>query len=366
MPKADWSELDDSCKDQPITPSMFRAVGSKDAKSYQFRIKGVAKKLDSTLSTPLNTFISIFMKHMKLHGMDTITYLPDPGDSTKVCSIVTHYTRFKLDNVTVMSKTLYNNDFDDYDKANDQSAQSFLTNSISSELYLEVENTIELDDTFVIMWMKVLQLIHRNTHQFFTGIENQIRAGEPVTAPVCNPGQQMDKWCAHIRRLVLVLYNSGQYDHKLTETIIILAMTAGGDGNEDWLTELRPLKKLIREKITEIAFYDDNKQREEDFTKAGLTPTIILDQIKDHYLSLIDSDDWPPVVNISDASTAPLAKFKSSKNQSAYYTPTSAPSLPPKHPYASAPSKSSTKPSSTSYKSKFNGKKNRRFSPLEK
>ena len=94
-------------------------------------------------------------------------------------------------------------------------------------------------------------------------------------------------------------------------------------------------------------------------------------------MSLIDSDDWPPVANISDSSNAPLAKFKSSKTQSAYYTPTSAPSPPIKNPYASAPAKSSassrsptkpsssTKPSSTSYKSKFNGK-NRKFSPMEK
>ena len=262
MPKVDWSELDDSCKDQPVTPSMYRAVGSKDAKSYQHRIKGLSKKLDSTLTTPLNTFISAFLNHMKLHGMDTITYLPDPGDSTKMCSVVTHYTRFKLDDVKAVSKAFYENEFDVYDKANDKAAQLLLANSISASLYLEVENNVLPDDTFAIMWMKVLQLIHRNTHQFFTEIENQIKACDPVTDSVCNPGQQMDKWSEHIRRLVLVLYNSGQYDHKLTETIIVHAMTAGGDGNEDWLSELRPLKKQIREKIIQIGFYDDVKQRE--------------------------------------------------------------------------------------------------------
>ena len=189
MPKVDWSALDDSCKNQPITPSMYRAVGSKDAKSYQFRIRGLPKKLDSALSTPLNTFISAFMNHMKLHGMDTISYLPDPGDSTKMCSVVTHYTRFKLANVSVSSKALYENEFDAYDKANDKAAQLFLTNSVSASLYLEVENNVNPDDTFVIMWMKVLQLIHRNTHQFFTEIENQIKACDPVTDSVCNPGQ---------------------------------------------------------------------------------------------------------------------------------------------------------------------------------
>ena len=120
VPKVDWSGLTDASKLLPITPSMYRAIASKDAKSYQFRIRGLSKKLDSTLTTPLNTFISAFMKHMQLHGLDTITYLVDPGDSTKMCSVVTHYTRFKLSNVTTASKNLYENHFDAYDKANDQ------------------------------------------------------------------------------------------------------------------------------------------------------------------------------------------------------------------------------------------------------
>ena len=78
VPKVGWTGLTDASRKLPITPSMYRAIASKDAKSYQFRIRGLSKKLDSALTTPLNTFISAFMKHMQLHGLDTISYLVDP------------------------------------------------------------------------------------------------------------------------------------------------------------------------------------------------------------------------------------------------------------------------------------------------
>ena len=67
MPTTDWSGLHPSIADQAIAPTMYRGIGAKDAKAYQARIRGLQKKLDEKLTTPLNTFTTAVFKHLKLH-----------------------------------------------------------------------------------------------------------------------------------------------------------------------------------------------------------------------------------------------------------------------------------------------------------
>ena len=85
----------------------------------------------------------------------------------------------------------------------------------------------------------------------------------------------MDKWAEHIRKSVKLLVKSGKYDHKLSEHIVLQAMSAGGDLNEDWKSELRPIKKDLRAKYSELGLYTTLKEMEEDFEQAGLSPYIL-------------------------------------------------------------------------------------------
>ena len=244
-PKVDWSDLEDESKLEPISPSMYRGIGQKDAKCYQYRIKGLNKKLDLKLSIPLNTFTTSVFKHLKIHGMDTVSYLPDPGNRATMQSIVTHHTRFKLGNVQADSKALYAK-FDKYDKANDAAAKLFFLDSLARPLLDQVEENLLPSDSFCIVWCKVMLEIHRNSHNFFEQQLLAIKNSDPITSPVCNPGQQMDKWVEHIRKYVTLLQKSGKYDHKYSEIIVVKAMSAGGDGNEEWRQDLRPAMRYAK------------------------------------------------------------------------------------------------------------------------
>ena len=289
-PKIDWSCLDPSVSGQAITPTMYRGVGHKDSKAYQMRIRGLQKKLDEKLSTPLNSFTSAIFKYLKRHGLDTISYLPDPGNKSIMQSIVTHHTRYKLSDVITDSRALFNK-YDKYDRANDEVAKLFLYASVSQSLYDQVEASIHPTDTFPIVWCKIMLEIHRNSHNFFKLQEAKIKNCDPVTSPVCSPGQQMDKWVEYIRKHVTVLVKSGKYDHRLSETIVTQAMHAGGDYNEDWKSFLPPIKIDLRAKYSELGLYPTNKEMEDDFERAKLLPFTILNKIKSYYQMLLDGGD---------------------------------------------------------------------------
>jgi hypothetical protein len=48
-------------------------------------------------------------------GMDTIAYLPDAVEKTKVSSVVTEYTRFSIDSASIQVK-LIDHMYDEYDR----------------------------------------------------------------------------------------------------------------------------------------------------------------------------------------------------------------------------------------------------------
>ena len=310
-PNLTWTTLSADATPSPTTPSQYRGTGHNDVKGYSLRIMGLKKKFNSDLSTPLNVFTTAVFAHLQQHGLDTISYLPDPADPTKMESVVTHHTRFKLKDVRLASAKL-SSKFDKYDKSNDRAAISFLRASLHQDLLHSVDGIIKDSDTFAVLWCIIMEEIHRNSHNFFLAQEAAIKSCDPLTAECCNPGQQMDKWVEHIRKFVILLSKSGKYDHKLSETIIILAMRAGGDHNEDWKSVLRPIKLALRAKYANLGLHTTFQQMDKDFEKDDLSPDSILNKIKDHYRSVFDSNDWPPVSDLVDKSAAPLAKFKSS------------------------------------------------------
>ena len=75
-------------------------------------------------------------RHLQKHGMDTIAYLQHPTDTTKVESVVTHYSLFHHDlaNTKLLSES-FSSQFDQWDTRNDESAKEFLTNSVDRSYY---------------------------------------------------------------------------------------------------------------------------------------------------------------------------------------------------------------------------------------
>jgi hypothetical protein len=91
-PLSDWSGLEPSARNQHVSPNQLRpALVTSAQKGYNYRRTGLEKELQYTTKTDLSVFQNSVWKHLRNSGMDTISYLPDPEDPTKMTSVVTNH-----------------------------------------------------------------------------------------------------------------------------------------------------------------------------------------------------------------------------------------------------------------------------------
>ena len=114
-PSISWVTL---AKPNPaaIEATQYRPLSiSSSAKAAHYRTTGLKEKFNR--NTSILMFQKEVMDHLTSHGMDTITYLPDPSDKTKMVSIITDHDRF-TPAAADRTETLQSLKYDQYDHAN--------------------------------------------------------------------------------------------------------------------------------------------------------------------------------------------------------------------------------------------------------
>ena len=176
-PKYDWSGLDINAATTFESPNQLRSTYASSAqKGYNYRKTGLQIKFGH--DDDLTSFQDAVMDHLTDTGMDSISYLPDPKDATKMISVITSHSRFTISSVRTHSGTLEPL-FDDYDRMNDKAAKRFLLDSLSKELGALIKKKTQDDDTFVIVWMLILQSIQSTSIEVFEEIKNRIKSRHP-------------------------------------------------------------------------------------------------------------------------------------------------------------------------------------------
>jgi hypothetical protein len=107
-------------------------------KAYDVRVKGLTPAFDA--GGNLKDFMESVDKHLVKHGLDTIAYIPDPSDKTKILSAVTQYPLLnpkKADHILVGRFSLY----DGFAKCDDAEAVEFLLSSVDKSLKTHLEAT---------------------------------------------------------------------------------------------------------------------------------------------------------------------------------------------------------------------------------
>jgi hypothetical protein len=105
-------------------------------KSASFREKGLDVKFKK--GDHLLDFIENATQYFTRTGLDTITYLPDPDDDTKMISVVGDYSKFDIQTTIVSSAKLRAARFDRYDRNNDDSARNWLLASVDDDLKKDI------------------------------------------------------------------------------------------------------------------------------------------------------------------------------------------------------------------------------------
>ena len=120
-PKADWSGLDPSADLTPSDDYQYRpsSPGSSQ-KSTKFRETSLDTKFGR--NDHLLDFIDTVKDYLRRTGMDTIAYLPDPADATKMICVLDQYSKYDLQPAITAARAL-SVKLDRYDRNNDSSAK---------------------------------------------------------------------------------------------------------------------------------------------------------------------------------------------------------------------------------------------------
>ena len=292
-PKADWSELDNP-NPSVVSPNQYRpsSIGSQ-SKSQYYRVRGLETKF--TRGSDLQTFEKKIMKHLISYGLDTITYLVDPTDSTQVVSVISEHARFNVKvGVKLGNDALVN--YDSYDLENIRDAKEFLLNSVDDELETQLYENCKDDDSFIAYWLNLTHIVRSVSIDRFDKVKDRIKsrkianyAGENVEAIVTD---FLSDWKE--------LHGAGLYDQNLTLTMLNSIMEAGGTANEDFRHPLRDVKLKLNKKLLEVRHMSYANAHTAMVTDE-LDVQSVTKAAKEQYRELYDANKWPAASHAKDS-----------------------------------------------------------------
>ena len=287
-PKADWSGIEDT-NTHLLSDLCFRSLDPvAGQKSTLYRIKGLDKTYDRTQK--LSDFQKRVSDHLIKYGLDTIGYLPDPKDPTKVQSVVTFHARFTGD----MEKSLagskqINKLFDSWDRKNDYEARQFLLSSLSDSVKDGFETFHEQDDTFSATWLKLVHYLVTTTSKTYDDMKESIRKKRPQQYP----GQDIEKMATDLIKLAKEIDNAGYYSHGLTLNMVDAFLCASHDDKGTFHHAMNSLRERVSAKEQETIFLPNDEQTK-SFAKSRLSyKDVCLHAVKT-YNELRNNNMWEP------------------------------------------------------------------------
>jgi hypothetical protein len=159
QPKADWSELNGSAPSKPNEDFQLRpsSPGSSQKSTAQREVGLLVAK--HKRDAHLLDFAEIVETYLQRNGLDSITYLPNPQDPSKMISIIQHYSKFELQSTIEAAWILRKSKYDRYDCNNDDSARNWLLNSLDAELKDDVTKRVKSTDGFCVNWLQMIRLV---------------------------------------------------------------------------------------------------------------------------------------------------------------------------------------------------------------
>ena len=140
-PLANWSGLVGVLPHETPQQMCF----AKDDTGFNTRCAGLETTFDR--KGDLNKLQRRLKEALETRGLDSISYLKDPEDQAKMVNVISYHTRFSFDYAkksAVTQKIVY----DQYDLANDTSAQMTFLHTLDETLCDEVDDRIESTFTF--------------------------------------------------------------------------------------------------------------------------------------------------------------------------------------------------------------------------
>ena len=300
-PNHTWTGLDGSIALlEHTSPNQLRPVYVSAAqKGYNFRRAG--HKISFKPSDDLISFQNVVWDHLKDTGMDSIAYLKDPTDDTKMTNVIKAHARYTVQSAKLLAETQVQL-YDKYDRTNDMAARTYLLASLSTELSNKVTEKLDDSDSFPVVWLQFLKSIQSTSIERFEDLRSIIKARLPSQYS----GENLEQLAAHFRKDANELTTAGQYDHNLTLSMLKIFLLAGGSGNEDFRFPLRSVKQKLEQALLDIGF-KDKEAANLHMQMNKLTYKDICAHAEDAYRTLFDRKEWPPARHTRDSKAPPAA-----------------------------------------------------------
>ena len=299
-PNKGWKGLEDpnpTC----IEPTMFRSesIGTS-AKSRAYRVTGLEPKLSKTPDN-LQIYEKKMFEHMKLHGMDTVTYLPSPSGSSDLVCVLTDHGQYDLKQGVTDANTFKKDKYDDYDKRNDKDATSFLLASCDTEMEKQLYEYCNREkDSFCAHWLQAMHIIHSVSLHRFEAVKLRMQRRKPLDYEK----QNIETMSSDLLNDYNELHNARMYDYNISLVCMTNVMKAGGRSNMEFVSELRPVRRQLEDALKKIRHlsYDDAGAV---LTNKDLDFLSLLNLWKTEYRRLEDTDEWHPSKQTSDSKALP-------------------------------------------------------------
>ena len=290
QPNHNWDNLDLVARGQYKNPNQFRYQDpSYDSKGYNRR--AIASETKFEKGDDLRTFKLDVTKHFVKHGMDSITYLNDPENSTEMISVIDNHARFTVE--TARNKSaIFVNKFDKYDDSNNEAALEYLLGSLGPTLLQSVRDDLEPTDPFTVVWLIIIKNIQSTSIDTYQDMKNQIRALKPSHYE----GQNIQLLTREFRRIADQLVSAGHYDHTLTLVMLESLLTAGGVGNQTYTLPLLILQMELNKGLLKIPFMS-KEDAHRFLATEGLLYKDVCRIAVEHYELQANRNKWPPAMN---------------------------------------------------------------------
>ena len=219
-PQADWSGLDSSANYE--YPGQHRPIYAHHAsKAKTARLEAPEPNPKFKKGSDIGQFAKDFLKLLEQRGLDTVTYLPDPLDPTKMLSVITDYPRFDQEIVASQSKLIVNK-WDQMDRHNDEEVTELLFKVLHPDLAADLKKKTD-GKKCVVVWMKMIQ----KTQDVSINDVKTLRAEIKKLRLVNYPGQNVELLTTAFTTVAEKLDAKKQYDNLDTLTYLNEALSAG-------------------------------------------------------------------------------------------------------------------------------------------
>ena len=117
---------------------------------------------------------------------------------------------------TKVAADLFYNRYDKHDLSNDAAAKTFLLDSLEDKFAQVVWRKVKEDDSFPMVWLKLIQLAIAPSLDRWDIIKDKIKSALPTDYP----GQNVRSLCQDFGDWGKALQQGGQYDHSLTRVMV--------------------------------------------------------------------------------------------------------------------------------------------------